>query len=635
MKKLMIGILLISCALLVLVSVPAVRAESEGVRQARELLYEGILSHAEEIDVSSCGITPDECQKMLSGFFDIYPYAFVANRYNTSYLYRGDTVLTIKPNYLFSADEAKAAIEYVEKKIDAVVSRINASWSDAEKLLYIHDYTALNFEYDTSFGSTDVYTFFKNKKGTCNAYSMTLIALCGKLGIPCALVSSEKMYHSWVRVQVDGEWYHIDVTHDDAIPDKLGRVSHDQFLVSDKKIAGIADDPHEDFETGLCTSEKYDGAFWTESSSNVVYLGGKWYFAASEKNEIHSGSFSSLSSEKIHEFETVWTTADGLWPGCYSGIIAENGRLLYNKEKEIVELDPSSGETRSVLSIADGQIYGLFRDDSGDLCWVKASDPNGSNQSKNTFEVPEAPSEFRIRFLNSGAVFASYTVKKGDHIPCPESEPIKRSDDKARYEFSYWSGYDPGLKATENRDFEAVFSTIPFTAPRTSKIPSTTKRQTSKTTSAKVPASTVPASSATSSATPSSSVSETSTPQTEVPFSPADSTPAPGSTRDQSGPNAPSADYSGNPEVTHDLPIKGNASYDGSADDPVMTASGSTGFSGEGGDQPSGFEKALPFIVAGAGGVVVVGSIVVIEKIIMPKRREKKAPSDNETDQKI
>ncbi|CAM5190051.1 hypothetical protein LSPH26S_02229 [Lysinibacillus sphaericus] len=43
--------------------------------------------------------------------------------------------------------------------------------------------------------------------------------------------------HAWVLVKLDNEWYHIDVTWDDPLPDRKGEVRYNYFLVSDKQLA--------------------------------------------------------------------------------------------------------------------------------------------------------------------------------------------------------------------------------------------------------------------------------------------------------------------------------------------------------------------------------------------------------------
>ena len=56
------------------------------------------------------------------------------------------------------------------------------------------------------------------KYGVCQNYSEIFQALCLQAGIPCEIVSSYEMDHTWNRVMLWGQWYHLDATFDDPGP---------------------------------------------------------------------------------------------------------------------------------------------------------------------------------------------------------------------------------------------------------------------------------------------------------------------------------------------------------------------------------------------------------------------------------
>ena len=65
-------------------------------------------------------------------------------------------------------------------------------------------------------------------------------------------------------VKIDGQWYHVDVTWDDPVPDKPGRVSHENFLRSDD---GIRSTGHYGWTSDYtCTSTKYDKYLWKDTT---------------------------------------------------------------------------------------------------------------------------------------------------------------------------------------------------------------------------------------------------------------------------------------------------------------------------------------------------------------------------------
>ena len=43
--------------------------------------------------------------------------------------------------------------------------------------------------------------------------------------------------HAWNLVQLDGQWYHLDVTWNDPLPDRGNEVRYGYFLVSDTHLA--------------------------------------------------------------------------------------------------------------------------------------------------------------------------------------------------------------------------------------------------------------------------------------------------------------------------------------------------------------------------------------------------------------
>ncbi len=85
-------------------------------------------------------------------------------RRNTNYL------TSYTPAYTLPAADYKAAQDFYNKELDAIVAKVPAGATDAEKVLFIHDYLAANYEYD--YGSEpnyDAYGFFKDGKGVCQA----------------------------------------------------------------------------------------------------------------------------------------------------------------------------------------------------------------------------------------------------------------------------------------------------------------------------------------------------------------------------------------------------------------------------------------------------------------------------------
>ena len=43
--------------------------------------------------------------------------------------------------------------------------------------------------------------------------------------------------HAWNLVKVDEQWYHLDITWNDPVPDQGERVHYQYFLISDEKLS--------------------------------------------------------------------------------------------------------------------------------------------------------------------------------------------------------------------------------------------------------------------------------------------------------------------------------------------------------------------------------------------------------------
>lgn len=122
-------------------------------------------------------------------------------------------------SYLISSSEK----EKMEQQLEAAVKKITEKASgvshfDAE--LIIHDEICKKAVYTEGEPESLVYTAFGalvNGKAVCEGYSRAMQLLCGRLGIPCALISGDSRGtgHMWNLINPGDGWYHLDVTWDD------------------------------------------------------------------------------------------------------------------------------------------------------------------------------------------------------------------------------------------------------------------------------------------------------------------------------------------------------------------------------------------------------------------------------------
>lgn len=189
-------------------------------------IYRGVLDHADEVRFSETidGETYAKIYTMIlrqeSALFYMdysYNYAKKLNR----------AELTYAEN---NTETCGRMSEELRETAESVLSEIPDSADDFEKVLAIHDYIIDRCEYkDGDFLNLTAYGCLVNGDSICSGYAQAFDYLAKAAGLKSVVVTgiSNDEAHSWNQVLVDGEWYNIDVTWDDA------GIQHANFLCDD------------------------------------------------------------------------------------------------------------------------------------------------------------------------------------------------------------------------------------------------------------------------------------------------------------------------------------------------------------------------------------------------------------------
>lgn len=132
---------------------------------------------------------------------------------------------------------------------EAATEAINIFYSenmtDMDIVLAAHDYIVTHCTYDldslslipkNSQYSDTPYGVLVNGTAICMGYTTTFQLFMDMLDVNSIIVNGEALNeeHAWNMVELDGEWYHVDCTWDDFVPDDPLRMPmHIYFLVSD------------------------------------------------------------------------------------------------------------------------------------------------------------------------------------------------------------------------------------------------------------------------------------------------------------------------------------------------------------------------------------------------------------------
>lgn len=328
-------------------------------------------------------------------------------------------------NDVFDKNLAKQQAAEYEALISQIINTVPENISSLEKLIYLYDYLAVNYEYTPKSESPiyNSYDFLKNKNGVCDAYARTLLYLLEKVGIPSMRALSDEGNHSWNIVSLDGKYYHVDVTWADPVPDRESMVLHDYFLISDTALEKLDTSSHINWHTleaeafGLsdfsCTSTKYDsGYLWNLTDRNFCYYNGEYYFIDNTswyKYQTIGGTRylidyeTSAEIKKTTDFKTAvtvkkiysdpWFEKNGSGRfilDYHSGLYMVGSQIYYNDVDTLKYYDISNGEEGIVFSVNESNITGFNYVGDGSFNYTEFAINSGvSSYEKKTYTVDD------------------------------------------------------------------------------------------------------------------------------------------------------------------------------------------------------------------------------------------------------
>ncbi len=210
---------------------------------AMDSVVQGLMSRSESIYLGNYKITPSVLSEIIdwvmSSQAEIFDLNIIGNALQYSYSYYSNgNVAALIPQYAPGstvADYNKKLNEYRRIK-NRIVKSVPKGLSKLGKIMYVHDYLVSQKTYDTTYSHFDAYYMAKYHTGVCQAYTLLFSDILDDLGIWSTYASSDNQVHIWNIVELDGEYYHIDLTWDDAISDKRNYVFHDYFLLSTEEM---------------------------------------------------------------------------------------------------------------------------------------------------------------------------------------------------------------------------------------------------------------------------------------------------------------------------------------------------------------------------------------------------------------
>jgi len=318
-----------------------------------EILTEGWSNMEEEIDVSMFNISVDDIDYLGELYWDVYfnnpEYWYIGETFGYSWYEDENIIAGVYPPYITGdISEVEEYSKRLERATDEILFHITDDMTELEKVLTVHDYMVMHYEYDYSY-SNYLITIMTDKYGVCQSYSLAFKYVMDKLGIECTYVSSDEMNHMWNLVMVNGKWYHIDLTWDDmGEQTHYGQLSHAHTLLSTNAITTM-DKPHFGFDTGELTADDdtYLNASWHNGIGSIAHLKNHFHYIDSNRLMCSNGN---VLVENLDGGDGWWDFNDlhqGL-PENFSTVCEHDGKMYYNTDEGIYEYDATAKKSRKI-----------------------------------------------------------------------------------------------------------------------------------------------------------------------------------------------------------------------------------------------------------------------------------------------
>ena len=362
-------------------------------------------------------------------------------------------------------DLVKKEEKLIQERFNKAKAVVDRKMTDVEKALVLYDYLITSADYPESLGvgsdGLDIYKddaykatgFFIDREAVCAAYAKLYAILLNESGIPAVTVENDDLFHEWVMLKVDGEWYHADITWDDPYYDDgytylydanddhwdLGCVTHEFFLKSDEEMTelghpdwSLSYNVNPDYLTEVPESGpsgKFDNMFFSDkneefsSGSKMNYINGNWYFIDLKSFSVIRANIDG-TSEKLPLPDSVFPKYSfGYGNDLY---VLSNKRLYrydvvsdkYAKILEVPEDKPNS--VYSEMRILDDEmtIIGLdYEYEDG------SDDPVGFESTETVYDMSELESMDALPDDEQ-----EETAERSDDLPAVINEQKTRDD---------------------------------------------------------------------------------------------------------------------------------------------------------------------------------------------------------------
>jgi len=379
------------CLILLLSFVPDARAEETNIQQAYEAVvasYEQVLAGEVTVDLSQYGITVDQLNELVPRSHMEGRQPWYVGPY--SYQYNTETKIVSTVTFKLRDPDVYDYALYEQTVAEILHETVKAGMNQWQIALAIHDYLVLNCAYDESLTYHRAYDALVRRSAVCSGYAEAYMDLLRRVGIECRYIRSEAMDHAWNLVKIGDNWLHVDVTWDDPVSDRQGRVHHKYFLISD---SAISDEEHKHYgwESDIqCTFTEWDtDRFWHGIESQIYFESRDLCFLRDQTGKtaytIYSRDSQSGKWKKITACDAGYIDIGGSKEHKYfyhnNGLSYDGGKIYYSDMVKVYSINSDGSGKKTVYThnykenktyiagsyVSKGVLYLTLADHSGNL----------------------------------------------------------------------------------------------------------------------------------------------------------------------------------------------------------------------------------------------------------------------------
>ncbi len=293
-------------------------------------------------------------------------------------------------------------------KADEIMDGIDPSWTDLQKILYIHDYLVTHIQYERQqpYSKFDAYNALVEGECVCQGYSLAFEYLINRIDpdFNCDIVSSKGINHAWNVLTYGGKKYFVDCTWDDPTGCYQYFCRYVNFLKSKDAFAessgpegrhGQATDWVDSYGNNayaFVTGDEFDDYFWEDMTCHIPMEGNKLYYYTAEwdgsdyenKVTVHSYDLVTGVATDSDEFGVLWDVWNGAgyYTSVYSSIGLIGDFILITLPDCVFFLDKTdlTKINDSIISHTEGYIYSALFED-GMMYYQLGTSPNVSEST--------------------------------------------------------------------------------------------------------------------------------------------------------------------------------------------------------------------------------------------------------------